>query len=417
MADSQNASASFDFPPVKYETHFWKPTNPHIFSKAEVQRQTGPYASALPARIANWYPQPDSLVITGLEEAIHALHDFDVYSLLRLGNENPELGPMSSVLLRTESTSSSQIEQLTTTARQLALAEIDEGDKANARTVVGNVHAMESALALAPQISLNSILSMHQNLMNQQSGMEDEAGKFRGELVWIGGTDNAGPRGASFVAPSHELIRDAVEDLVAFISRTDLPAIVQAAIAHAQFETIHPFVDGNGRTGRALVHSILRHRRISQYTTAPISAGILRDTASYFEALEAFRAGDAAPIIQTFINASIFAANTGKDLIDSLAAQLDDSATKLVGLRSSSAAWKILPRLISQPVVNARHLKEQLGLGDAAIQRALSVLTERGVLAEKSGRSRNRIWQHDGVLKILDEYAKSLRRTTGTAQN
>lgn len=411
MADSQNASTVFAFPPVEYANHFWKPTNPHIFSNAEVRRQTGSYSSALPALIANWYPQPDSLVITGLEEAIHALQAFDVYSLLRFGNEKTELGPMSSVLLRTESSSSSQIEQLTTTARQLALAEIDEGDKANARTVVGNVHAMESALALAQQISLNSILSMHQNLMNQQIGMEDEAGKFREELVWIGGTDNAGPRGASFVAPSHELISDALEDLVVFISRTDLPAIVQAAIAHAQFETIHPFVDGNGRTGRALVHSILRHRRISQYTTAPISAGILRDTASYFEALEAFRSGDAAPIIRTFINASIFAANTGKDLIDSLAALLDDSAAKLVGLRSSAAAWKILPRLISQPVINARYLKEQLGLGDAAIHRALSVLTERGVLVEKSGRSRNRIWQHDGVLKVLDEYAKSLRRT------
>ncbi|HJX80174.1 Fic family protein [Glutamicibacter sp.] len=414
MVDFQTPPIAFDFPPVEYENQLWKPTNPHIFSNAEVRRQTGSYRSASPALIADWYPQPDSLVIPELEEATHALQNFDVYSLLRLGSENPELGPMSSVLLRTESSSSSQIEQLTTTARQLALAEIDEGDRANARTVIGNVHAMEAALALAQRINVDSILAMHQNLLNQQIGMENEAGKFREELVWIGGTDTAGPRGARFVAPRHELIRDALKDLVAFISRTDLPAIIQAAIAHAQFETIHPFVDGNGRTGRALIHSILRHRRISQYTTAPISAGILRDTASYFKALEAFRAGDAAPIIHTFISASIFAANTGKDLVDSLAAQIDDSATKLVGLRSTSAAWKILPHLISQPVVNARYLKEQLGLGDAAIHRALSVLTERDVLVEKSGRSRNRIWQHDGVLKILDEYAKSLRRTAGT---
>lgn len=414
MADSQSSPTAFAFPPVQYDDHLWKPNNPHIFSNAAVRRQTGTYRSALPALIADWYPQPDSLVISELEEAARALQDFDVYSLLKLGSENPELGPMSSVLLRTESSSSSQIEQLTTTARQLALAEINEGDRANARTVIGNVHAMEAALTLVQHLSVESILAMHQNLMNQQIGMENEAGKFREELVWIGGTDNAGPRGARFVAPRHELIQDALKDLLAFISRTDLPAIVQAAIAHAQFETIHPFVDGNGRTGRALVHCILRRRGISQYTTAPISAGILRDTASYFEALEAFRAGDAAPIIHTFINASIFAAQTGKDLVDSLAAQIDDSATKLVGLRSTSAAWKILPRLICQPVVNARYLKEQLGLGDAAIQRALNVLTERGVLVEKSGRSRNRIWQHDGVLKVLDEYAKSLRRTTGT---
>jgi len=415
MADTQNAYPALTFPPLAYQEHFWKPSNSHIFSNAEVQRQTGAYQAALPARIADWSPKPEELKIPELEEALHALQDFDVYSLLKLGNDSPEPGPMSSVLLRTESSSSSQIEQLTTTARQLALAEIDEGDKANARTVVGNVHAMESALELAQHVSIDSILSMHQSLMTQQVGMEDEAGKFRAELVWIGGSDTAGPRASIYVAPSHELIHDALEDLVEFISRTDLPAIVQAAIAHAQFETIHPFVDGNGRTGRALVHSILRNRRITKYTTAPISAGILRNTAAYFDALKAFRSGDAAPIVHTFINASIFAANTGKDLIDSLAAQLDGSATKLAGLRSSSAAWKILPLLISQPVVNARYLKDQLGLGDAAVQRALSLLTERGVLVEKSGRSRNRVWQHDGVLKILDEYAKSLQRTAGAA--
>lgn len=415
MIDSDNPYPGFSVPPLGYQEHFWKPSNPQIFSSAEVQRQTGLYLSALPARIADWSPQLEALKIPGLEEALHSLQDFDVYSLLKLGNDSPELGPMSSALLRTESSSSSQIEQLTTTARQLALAEIDEGDKANGRAVIGNVHAMESALELAQDISLNSILSMHQSLMKQQVGMEDEAGKLRSELVWIGGSDTAGPRGSAYIAPHHSLVQDALEDLTEFIARTDLPAIVQSAIAHAQFETIHPFVDGNGRTGRALVHSVLRNRRITQYTTAPISAGILRDRTAYFDALKAFRDGNAAPIIHAFINASIFAANTGKDLIDSLAAQIDDSTAKLAGLRSSSAAWKILPRLISQPVVNARYLKSQLNLGDAAIQRALGQLTERGVLVEKSGRSRNRIWQHDGVLKVLDEYSKSLRRVAGTA--
>ena len=91
------------FPLVEYKNHFWKPTNPHIFSNPEVRRQTGSYFSALPAHIANWYPQPDSLVIAGLEEATHALQDFDVYSLLRFGNEKTRLRAMSSVLLRTES--------------------------------------------------------------------------------------------------------------------------------------------------------------------------------------------------------------------------------------------------------------------------------------------------------------------------
>ncbi|KSU65976.1 Fic family protein [Arthrobacter sp. NIO-1057] len=415
MGDPSGDYFAFAVPPLSDQTLVWKPVNPHIFSNAEVRRQTGSYASPLPARIADWAPEPGALKIPGLEEASQSIQDFDVYSLLKLGSHSPEFGPMSDALLRIESSSSSQIEQLTTTARQLAPAEINVGDKSDARTVVGNVHAMESALALAQDMSVSAILAMHQSLMNQQSGMEDEAGKLRNELVWIGGTDTAGPRGAVYIAPEHTRVHEALEDLVQFMSRTDLPAIVQVAIAHAQFETIHPFVDGNGRTGRALVHSVLRNRKITQHTTAPISAGILRDTEAYFEAMKAFREGDASPIIHTFINASIFAANSGKELIDTLSGQLDTSKIKLAGLRSSSAAWKILTCLISQPVINARYLKNHLNLGDAATHRALGQLTERGVLVEKSGQSRNRIWQHDGVLKVLDEYAKALRRPSGTA--
>jgi Fic family protein len=398
-------------PPVSYETHYWRPKLPDMYSRAEVRRQTGDYESVVTSPIAGWTPTIGGELIADVEEASLALREFDLYALGRLGATNPALGPMSAILLRTESASSSQIEQLTASARQLALAEIDEGEKQNAVTVIGNVRAMEAALRLSEKLDIDSILAMHRELISRQAGMEWEAGRFRDELVWIGNRDNAGPIGASFIAPQHGLVRGAVDDVVEFMRQPDVPALVQVAVAHAQFETIHPFVDGNGRTGRALAQSLLRNKGLATHTTVPISAGLLTDTEGYFDALSAYRAGDAGQIVRRFADASRFAATTGRDLVDSLYAQIEDSKQKLGGLRPQAAAWKVLPLLIGQPVVNAKYLKAKLKINDAVVQRALDALTERGVLVERTGHARNRVWQHGGILGVLDQYAENIRRS------
>lgn len=399
-------------PQLEFSTHYWKPRHPQIFPKAQVRRQTGEYESAIVPRLIDWSPRLSAQLVSDLEEATNALRNFDTYGSVFLGASSPELGPMSSILLRTESASSSHIEQLTTTAKQLALSEINESQKSNARTVVGNVRAMEAALRLSERLTVETIVAMHAELLSHQIDMSEEAGKIRNELVWIGGRDDAGPRGAAYIAPQHELVPAALEDLVRFINREDLPVLVQVAVAHAQFETIHPFVDGNGRTGRALAHAMLRNRRITANTTAPVSAGILRNTKGYFDALTEFRNGNADPIIRVFIEASIYAAATGEQLIASLAQVMLESRVKLSGIRSNSSVFKVLPLLIAQPVINASYLKKTLGLNDATAQRALALLTERNVLKETTGLSRNRLWQHDPILLALDEYAKTIRRDT-----
>ena len=199
-------------------------------------------------------------------------------------------------------------------------------------------------------------------------------------------------------------------DLVRFVRREDLPVLVQVAVAHAQFETIHPFPDGNGRTGRALAQSILRNKGLVRSTAVPISAGLLVDVDRYFAALGSFREGDAAQIIHEFARASRVAAVTGSGLVDDLASQLEDSRAKLAGIRSDAAAWRILPALVSQPAVNTKYVVRALGLGEMAALRALDVLVERGVLVEMTGKSRARVWQHRGILGVLDEYAARIRR-------
>ncbi|WOH18885.1 Fic family protein [Paenarthrobacter sp. GOM3] len=398
--------------PISLERFEWNPRAPGMYSRAEVERQTGPYDAAVTASIATWTPSVSAEDSADIEDATRQLVDFDNHAQRTLGIKNPALGPMTAILLRTESASSSQIEQLTTSAKQLALAEIGEGDKVNALTVIGNVRAMEAALQLADNISEDSILAMHKALMLHQRGFDPSgAGRFRDEQVWIG-PGQAGPRMAEFVAPHHSRIHDAITDLVGFIQRQDISVLVQVAVSHAQFETIHPFPDGNGRTGRALAQSVLRNKGLVSSTAVPISAGLLVDTSRYFSALGAFRQGDAGPIVREFARAARTAAITGSRLVDELAAQLEESRAKTSGLRSDAAAWRVLPALIGQPAVNTKYLMTELGLGEMAALRALNALTERGVLAEASGRGRKRVWQHRGIFDVLDAYATDIRRTS-----
>lgn len=392
-------------PVAARERRTWHPRDTGYFSRREIERQTGEYEAIIPIRLADWQPTIAGGLAAELDDATSAIIDFDSYADRRLGAGDATLGPMAAILLRSESASSSQIENLTSSARQLALAELGEASAANSRTVVGNVRAMEAALALAGRLDASAILQMHRALLEHQQGMSEHAGRWREELVWIGPGD-AGPLTADFVAPHHERLEAAVDDLVRFMARNDLPVLLHVAIAHAQFETLHPFVDGNGRTGRALAQAMLKAKGVVTRSTVPISSGLLADIGGYFAALTAFRHGDAAPIVRRFAHAALFAAATGAQLIDDLAEALQDARSRLTGVRSDATAHRVLPLLIAQPVITTGYLVGALGLNEVAAKRAIDTLVERQVLVETSGRRRGRTWAQTGVLAALDAYAR-----------
>lgn len=396
-------------PAFGYVDEYWIADADGMVSRSARAAASGPYRSTVPPTIATWTPDIPADLSANVEEASAMLGRFDEHAAKVLGTTSPTLGPMSSILLRTESASSSQIEDLTVGPRQLALAEIDQSTSTNARTVVANVRAMESALALADRLDAEAILDMHRALLSGQRHWEEHAGRWRDQLVWIG-TSAISPRGASHVAPQPALVAPAMDDLVRFVRRDDLPVLFQAATAHAQFETVHPFVDGNGRTGRAMVHSILRAKGILTATTAPVSAGLLTQTEQYFAALTAYRDGDARPIVERFADAARFAASSGSRLVDDLAAQVDSAREQLGGLRRQAVAWRVVPHLVSHPVVSARFLSDHLGMKGQTAQNALAQLTDAGVLIERTGMRRNRVWEHPGILTVLDQYAQSLLR-------
>jgi Fic family protein len=398
-------------PPVSFEDHDWLAETDGMTSRARLSAASGPYQSTVPAKIADYCPSISADLAADVEEASAALAKFDTYAQARLGSDNPTLGPMSSILLRTESSSSSQIENLTVGARQLAFAELGRSGSENARVVVANVRTMEAALALAERLDENAILAMHSELLAGQPGWEQHAGRYRETLVWVG-TSAITPRGASHVAPQAEHVPGAMRDLVQFMRRDDIPVVFQSAVAHAQLETIHPFSDGNGRTGRAVVHAMLRSKGLVTRTTAPVSAGLLTDAEAYFDALGHYRRGDARPILEQFARASRYAASTGVRLVDDLSDQVEEGRQNLADarLRPQAAGWRVVPLLVSNPVVNARLLSERLGMNAMTAQRALTQLTEAGVLSERTGMQRNRVWQHSGILGVLDQYAQRVRR-------
>lgn len=401
--------ARIPIPPVGHERHMWHIADDAPVSRSRRSRGNGPYESTVPARLADRDFGFPAESVADAEDAATALSRFDDYAAWRWGADSPVLGPMSAVLLRTEATSSSQIEHLTVGAKNLALETLHEGASGNAAVVVGNVRAMEAALALGRNLTEANVLAMHRALLSSQDGWQAYAGRYRDSLVWVG-TDSYSPLGASHVAPQAELVPEAMSDLMAFLRREDLPVVVQCAIAHAQFETIHPFADGNGRCGRALVHAILRGKGLTAHTTPPVSAGLLRRTEAYFDALTAYRAGDAGPIVAQFSEACRFAATSGRILIDRLAEQLDAARDALRGVRADAAAWQVLPHLVAQPIINTRYLQDELGLSKPRAERAVATLADRGVLVARSGGRRNVVWEHRGILDVLDDYAAGLRR-------
>jgi Fic family protein len=312
-----------------------------------------------------------------------------------------EIAPFAAVLLRCESAASSRIENLTASAQAIGQAELDAASGRNAALIVANERAMTAAISLAETIDGETMLRMHAALLAESA--PDIAGRWRDTQVWIGG-GHLGPHEALFVPPHHERVPAAIDDLVAFIDRDDVPVLAHAAVAHAQFETIHPFPDGNGRTGRALVHAHLRNKGLTRAVTVPVSAGLLADTDAYFEALTRYREGELEPIVEQFTRATFAALTNGRQLIEELH-RIDTSWREQIAARRGASAWRIAALLLRRPVVNAAVLGAELGIAPQNVYRSLQPLLDAGVLVEFTARKRNQLWRAPEVLDALDRFA------------
>jgi hypothetical protein len=200
-----------------------------------------------------------------------------------------------------------------------------------------------------------------------------------------------------------------VDDLCAFIARTDVPLIAAAAIAHAQFETIHPFNDGNGRTGRALVHVMLKQGGATTRATVPVPAGLLADTHSYFAALTTYRDGNPSPIVGQFANAAFSAIRNGRHLAKNLLEIYEGWSASITARRNASVG-ACCPMLISQPAVTSSLIQAATGLSQPAADNVIGQLRDAGIITKVVGAQRYVIWVATDVTGALDDFADRARR-------
>jgi Fic family protein len=208
------------------------------------------------------------------------------------------------------------------------------------------------------------------------------------------------------VPPPPEEVAGLLEDLGALCNSDHLPPLIHAAVAHAQFETIHPFDDGNGRTGRALIHIILRRRMLAPAYVPPISVVLAADKDSYIDGLTEFREGDFGGWMERFATATARAALLAEDYLERVT-ELQDRWRNLIrdhlSLRSDAAAWAVIDILPGHPVITVPVAVTSTGRSKSSTTVAVDQLVDAGVLTPLSESKRNRAWEANGLLDLLTE--------------
>lgn len=322
------------------------------------------------------------------------------------------LEAISRQLLRAESIGSSRIEGLQLSQRRLARALLDPASaNETVLPVLGNVQAMDAAIRLGSSgdfLQPSDVLALHRRLL-ERTRDSAIAGHVRTTQNWIGGP-TWGPRNAEFIPPPETELVSLLDDLCAFMARTDLPATLQAAIAHAQFETIHPFADGTGRVGRALIHVVLRRRGLTPAVVPPVSLVLATNAQRYVDGLTLYRAGDINGWCLFFVRCLRAATVHARDLNEQLVALRDQWLQAAHHPRRDSATARLIHALPGQPVVDLRTAATILGSSDESARRALNELEAAGILHPLlAGKKKNRIWEAKHLLMLLDNFEWSGR--------
>ncbi|MGH3032321.1 MAG: Fic family protein, partial [Gaiellaceae bacterium] len=233
------------------------------------------------------------------------------------------------------------------------------------------------------------------------------AGLVRTEQNWIGG-EASSPLDAEFVPPPPEEVPALLDDLSAFVSRDDLPPVIQAAVAHVQFETIHPFYDGNGRVGRALIHVVLRRRGVAGRILPPVSLVLAARAGDYVRGLTSFRYRTEEDWYELFGRALDEAAGASTAFADQVV-ELQERWREAAGRpRRGSAAAKLIERLPSHPIVNLPTAMALTRASDEAVRLALNRLEAAGVLRQTTLGRRNRAFECVGLFALLDELERGV---------
>ena len=387
-------------------------------------RQPCDYDVYLPDKLSGRSFSLDGEVAADVADAETALTRLDASRMALADSE-----ALARLLLRAESVASSRIEGLEIGARRLLRADAArrlgiEPRDVTAREILGNIDAMTWAVDTIEQgsaITVDTLLETHRRLL-AGSRMEEHAGRVRDVQNWIGGS-GYNPCSALFVPPPPEVMGELLDDLVGFCNSDSLPALAQAAVAHAQFETIHPFADGNGRTGRALVHMVLRRRGLGLRILPPVSLILATWSQDYIDGLTGTRyvgladSSDAHSGINRWI--ALFASACGRAVEDANRFEeqvraLQSSWRERVGrVRRDSTVNLLVSVLPSAPVLTTTTAAELVGRSFPATSMAIERLVAAGVLAQVSVGRRNRAYEAPGLIDVFTAFERRLASSEG----
>ncbi len=352
-------------------------------------------------------PRNPALDVAALDGALRAA-EASVAKLAIAGSVVPSTGWFLYGFVRKEAVVSSQIEGTQATLRDVAEFEAtSESDRpADVEEVCNYVAAIDFARSqIADPKGLPLVTRLlcgaHRILMRGIRGEEKQPGEIRRTQNWIGGTQ---PGNARFVPPPPEEVGPALAALERWIHSDDpLPPLIRAGLAHVQFETIHPFLDGNGRIGRMLITLLVQHWGVLNQPILYLSLELKRRQKEYYDLLTAVRTqGDWEGWTAFFLDCVAVAAEDGVRVAQSLYALLGSDRQRVVHHgRSTVAAIRLLELLPLNPVVTVPRAAQLLALTAPPARKAIELLEELGILRETTGKQRDRVYAYHEYLAVL----------------
>jgi len=317
----------------------------------------------------------------------------------------PNINLFISMYVRKEALMSSQIEGTQATLDDILDPLVDENTNRNVAEVINYIKAIEFSINRLGELPLCNrlIREAHAILMTDMRGQEKNPGEFRLSQNWIGGVGSS-LKNARFIPPNTEDMSDAISELEKYLNSDDSTDIlIQSGLIHYQFETIHPFLDGNGRIGRLLITLFLMQKGVLKSPALYISYFLKKNRIEYYDRLtEVRRTGDYEQWIKFYLNAIFESTEDAVSAIEKLTA-LRDKNTALIKAtgRSSAKLLRILTYLEENPIIEISKTASALNLSFNSTSAAITKLCDMNILTQSSGNRRNRVFSYEAYLEIL----------------
>jgi len=342
----------------------------------------------------------DDEMITQLTSATKALATLDT-----LSSFIPNMNLFVSMYVRKEALLSSQIEGTQATLEDVLDPLIEKNANQNVADVVNYIKAAEFALERMNTLPLCNrlIKETHAVLMSGVRGQEKNPGEFRTSQNWIGAAGSS-LKNARYIPPNPEDMINAMSDLEKYINSDDsLDVLIQAALLHYQFETIHPFLDGNGRVGRLLITLFLMEKKVLNSPALYISYYLKKNRIEYYDRMSEVRSKDNyEQWIKFFLNAVKESADESVDTIKKLSDLHDANIEKINAMgRAAKNARAVFDYLEQNPIIDIGKTAEELKLAFSTVSLAVNRLVDAGILIKTNNANRNRVFSYEDYLAIL----------------